>query len=33
LFGVRWTRMTWNTISIARGPDVSMLDEIIGPKN
>lgn len=33
LFGVHWTRPYWNTISIARRPDVEKLDAIIGPKS
>jgi hypothetical protein len=29
---VRWTRPKVNSISVARGPDVRLLDELIGPK-
>jgi hypothetical protein len=31
-FGVRWRRMKWNTISIARAEDVAKLDLVVGPK-
>jgi hypothetical protein len=31
-FGVRWRRNRWNSISVARAPDVAKLDLVIGPK-
>jgi hypothetical protein len=32
-FGVAWRRMKWNTISVARRPDVERMDRAIGPKS
>jgi hypothetical protein len=32
MYGVRWRRMNWKTISVARAPDVRRLDLVIGPK-
>ena len=31
--GIRWRRMNWNTISVARRPDVGKLDSFVGPKH
>jgi hypothetical protein len=31
--GIRWRRMNWNTISVARRLDVQMLDSFVGPKS
>jgi hypothetical protein len=30
--GIRWRRMKWNTISVARRSDVEKLDSFVGPK-
>jgi len=30
--GIGWRQPKWNTISIARAPDVALLDEFVGPK-
>jgi hypothetical protein len=32
LHGVKWRRMNWKTISVARSQDVAKLDAVVGPK-
>ena len=29
---VAWTKPSWKQVSIARAPDVALLDQLIGPK-